>query len=34
MSSDFPLSHSQLVELAKKFPTPFYIMMKKQSAKM
>lgn len=25
MSSDFPLSHSQLVELAKKFPTPFYI---------
>ena len=25
MSSDFPLSHAQLVELAKKFPTPFYI---------
>lgn len=25
MSSGFPLSHSQLVELAKKFPTPFYI---------
>lgn len=25
MSSDFPLSHSQFVELAKKFPTPFYI---------
>lgn len=25
MSSNFPLSHSQLVELAKKFPTPFYI---------
>lgn len=25
MSSDFPLSHSQLVELAKKLPTPFYI---------
>lgn len=25
MSSDFPLRHSQLVELAKKFPTPFYI---------
>lgn len=25
MSSDFPLDHSQLVELAKKFPTPFYI---------
>lgn len=25
MSSDFPLSHRQLVELAKKFPTPFYI---------
>lgn len=25
MSSDFPLSHSQLVELAKRFPTPFYI---------
>ena len=25
MSSDYPLSHSQLVELAKKFPTPFYI---------
>ena len=24
MSSDFPLSHAQLVELAKKFPTPFY----------
>ena len=25
MTSDFPLSHAQLVELAKKFPTPFYI---------
>ncbi len=25
MSSNFPLSHSQLAELAKKFPTPFYI---------
>lgn len=25
MSSDFPLSHAHLVELAKKFPTPFYI---------
>lgn len=25
MSLDFPLSHAQLIELAKKFPTPFYI---------
>lgn len=25
MSSDFPLSHEQLVQLVKKFPTPFYL---------
>jgi diaminopimelate decarboxylase len=25
MSSDFPLNHQQLVELAQKFPTPFYL---------
>lgn len=25
MSSDFPLTHEQLMELTKKYPTPFYI---------
>jgi diaminopimelate decarboxylase len=25
MSSDFPLSHEQLIEVVKKFPTPFYL---------
>ena len=25
MSDNFPLSHDQLLELAKKFPTPFYL---------
>ncbi len=25
MSSNFPLTHEQLVELTKKFPTPFYL---------
>jgi diaminopimelate decarboxylase len=25
MSSDFPLSHEQLVQLVKRFPTPFYL---------
>ena len=25
MSDNFPLSHERLLELAKKFPTPFYL---------
>ena len=25
MSSNFPLTHAQLAEVAEKFPTPFYI---------